>query len=313
MKALVINRFGSPEQFQLKDVLMPIPGRGEVLVRVHAAGLNPVDAKFRSGGLVGKVSGRKFPRILGGDIAGVVEHARQGSAFRPGDRVFALLPTYMGGYAEFARVKERHLAHIPDYLSMTEAAAIPMAGITALRSLLMGRPLQAKEKLLINGASGGVGSLAVLLAKAIGAHVTAVCSSPNVSFVQSLGADEVLDYTKEDYFRLPGKFHKVFDAAGKSSFSKSRRVLHKDGIYVSTLPSLGLVLHQPANLFRGRKAYLVVARASGNDLELIGKYLSSRQMHVPVENTFSVYKIAQAHKFLVSGKSRGKTVLKILE
>ncbi len=198
MKALAINQYGGPEELQMAEVALPIPGRGEVLVRVHAAGVNPVDYKIRNGSLRW-VTGRKFPRILGGDIAGVVEQAGKKSRYKPGDKVFAMLNISGGGYAEFAVVKESQLCPIPGVISMEDAAATPLAALTALQALRIGGEVNKDDHILINGASGGVGTFAVQIAKALGAHVTAVCSSKNVDFVQSLGADVVIDYTKEDF------------------------------------------------------------------------------------------------------------------
>lgn len=311
MKAIIINQYGGPEQLKLQQTALPRAGNREVLVRVHAAGINPVDYKIRKGALR-VITGKKFPMILGGDIAGVVEHARRGSDFRPGDKVFAMLPKAMGGYAEFVSVKEKYLCQIPETLTMAEAAATPMAALTALKALLKNGTIHGKDHILVNGASGGVGSFAVQMAKAMGATVTGVCSSQNVEFVKSLGADHVIDYTRKDFTRSPERYHKIVDAVGKSSFSRCKKILQPAGIFISTLPSTGLILSRTLNSLRSKKAYIISVRPSASDLQLVADFIAKGQLQPRVEKIFSLQQAVEAHKMIQSGHTRGKIVFTII-
>jgi 2-desacetyl-2-hydroxyethyl bacteriochlorophyllide A dehydrogenase len=311
MKALMINQFGGTEQFQLQETGLPMPGRGEVLVRVHAAGINPVDYKIRSGSMR-FIAGKKFPRILGQDVAGVVEQAGDRSAFRPGDKVYAML-TYKGGaYAEFVVVPEKQLCRIPEPLSMPEAAATPLTALTALQALLKGERIHSGDRILVNGASGGVGHFAVQIAKAMGAHVTAVTSTANLSFVESLGADRVIDYTAEDFTKTDLRYHKVFDAVAKSSFGRCKKILEKNGLYVSTIPNHGLFFHQALNFTRSKKAAFLVTKPSGGDLQIISDFIAKGKVRPHLERTYTISQIADAHHRMESGRVRGKIVLNIL-
>jgi len=296
---------------QIKEIAIPLPRSGEILVRIHAAGINPVDYKIRNGSLKFIYRG-KFPCILGRDIAGVVEQAGEKSGYRPGDEVFGMLSLNGGGYAEFATVKESHLCRIPEGISMAEAAATPLASLTAFQSLQKGPRINKGDGILINGASGGVGSFAVQIAKAMGANVTGVCSKNNIEFVQSLGADQVIDYNNEDFTRLNQKFHKVFDAVAKSSFSKCRKILKKGGIYISTIPGKGLLFHKTFNFISKKKADFIMVRPSGNDLVLISDFIKKGLVRPRVQRAFPLEEGAQAHKLIETERVRGKLVLSVI-
>ena len=311
MKALVINQFGGPEQLQMQEMGIPQIKSGEVLLRVHAAGVNPVDYKIRNGSMK-FISGKKFPRILGGDVAGVVEQAGPKSKYRPGDKVFAMLSITGGAYAEFVAVKENQLCLIPEGFSMTHAAAVPLAALTALQSFQKSNGIKPGHKVLINGASGGVGSFAVQIAKALGAHVTAVCSTANVEFVRSLGADRVIDYNKEDFLKGDEQFHTVFDAVAKTSFLRCRRIVVKGGKYVSTLPNNGLFFYQATNFLRSKKAHFNVAKPSGEDLSLIADMMKKRQLQPYMQQVFPLAEGAEAHRLIETGRVRGKLVLEVV-
>jgi NADPH:quinone reductase-like Zn-dependent oxidoreductase len=312
MKALVINQFGGPEELQIQEVGIPLPKTGEVLVRVHAAGINPVDYKVRNGSMK-YITGKNFPRILGGDIAGVVEQAGERSAYHPGDKVFAMLSIKGGGYAEFVSVGENQLCLIPEGSSMVEAAATPLAALTALQAFQKGNGIQAGDNILVNGASGGVGSFAVQIAKAMGAKVTGVCSSANIDFVRSLGADVVIDYKTEDFTKLDMQYNVVFDAVAKSSYRKCRKLLTKGGKYISTLPNNALMLYQAFNFLRNRKAYFIMAKTSGLDLSVIAGFMKKQQLKSYVQETFPLGEGADAHQIIEKERVRGKLVLQIIE
>jgi len=311
MKAVVINQFGGIEQFQMQEVSLPLPKAGQVLVRIHAVAINPVDYKIRNGSMR-FITGKKFPRILGQDIAGVVEQAGKNSKFRPGDKVFAMLSYHGGGYAEFVAVNENQLALIPENLDMTEAAAVPLAATTAYQAFKLGGGIKSGTKVLINGASGGVGSFAVQIAKAMGAHVTAVSSSKNIEFVKNLGAEQVIDYTNEDFTNLDQEFNIVFDAVAKSSFLKSKKLLVKNGAYVSTLPNNGLFFFQLTNFARSKNAHFVAAKPIAEDLKVISDFIAKGLVKVHIEKTFPLEEAAKAHELIESERVRGKLILEVI-
>lgn len=307
----MIHQFGGPEQLQINETAIPSIGSGEVLVRVHAAGVNPVDYKIRNGSMK-FISGKKFPRIPGGDIAGVVEQAGEKSIYRPGDKVFAMLSIKGGGYAEFVAVNEKQLCHIPDGLGMAEAAATPLAALTALQALQKDKTVKSGDRILVNGASGGVGSFAVQTAKALGAYVVGVCSTRNTEFVRNLGADQVIDYNAGDFTKMKTRFNMVLDAVAKSSFSKCKGILTEDGSYVSTIPNNGLFLYQALNFTRKKKAFFIMTKPSGADLKFLSSYIAKGAIRPFVEKTFPLEDGAQAHKMIETERVRGKIVLSVI-
>ncbi len=311
MKVLAILNYGGPEQLQIVETALPKSGRSDVLIRVHAAGINPVDYKIRNGSLKW-LTGSKFPKVLGGDIAGVVEQAEKNSVYKPGDRVFAMLNFKGGGYAEFVAVKESWLCHIPDVISMEDAAATPLAALTALQGLRKGGKIKPGERVLINGASGGVGSFAVQIAKAMGAHVTAVCSNQNIEFVQELGADEVIDYTTEDFTKTDHRFRKVFDVVAKSSFGKCKKILDGGGIYISTIPGAAIMLQKSFNFLRNKKATSVMVKPLGTDLTFIADLMKKGLVRAYIEKIFALEDGAEAHKMIETERVKGKIILKII-
>ncbi len=311
MRALIINRYGGPEELQLTNLAMPRTAPGEVLVRIHAAGINPVDYKIRNGSMK-FFTGKKFPKILGGDIAGEVEQADKKSDYKPGDKVFAMLSMKGGGYAEFISVKESQLCPIPEGVSMKEAAATPLAALTALQAFRKGGEIRQGDQVLVNGASGGVGSFAVQIAKAMGARVTAVASLRNQDFVYSLGADKVIDYGREDFTQTGERYDKVFDAVAKSSFPRCSRILKKGGIYVTTVPNRGLFWHASINFLRGKKAAFIMARPSGDDLRIIADWMARGLVRPYVQQSFLLPEGPRAHELIESERVRGKIVFHIL-
>jgi NADPH:quinone reductase-like Zn-dependent oxidoreductase len=263
----------------------------------------------------------KFPVILGGDVAGVVEEVGPSVAgFRVGDPVFALLmpkPHGSGGYAEFAVATESAVAAKPDSLSFEEAAAIPIAGLTALQALRdLGR-LSAGQSVLINGASGGVGSFGVQIARAMGASVTAVCGPSNVDFVRGLGADRVIDYSREDFTRRPESYDVVFDAVAKSSFGACARILGPSGVYITTLPSPGVlfwnVVRPLARLVGQRtRAHFIMVKASGADLAYLGRLADERKLKPVIDRMFPLEQAKEAHDVAETERTRGKIVLRVV-
>jgi NADPH:quinone reductase-like Zn-dependent oxidoreductase len=318
MKAIVIDRYGTSDRLQLREVERPRPSAGEVLIRVHAAGVNPIDWKVRRG-LLRPVLWLRFPIILGSDVAGVVEEVGPGvTRFRPGDPVFALLYPKRhgpGGYAEYAVAPDSAVARKPEALSFEEAASMPVAALTALQSLRdLGR-LAAGGSALIDGASGGVGTFAVQLARALGAaRVAGVCGPSNVELVRGLGADTVIDYTREDFTRRPDRLDVILDAVAKSSFGACRRILGPRGTYVTTLPMPGVLfwgalLPVAGRLGYGKRAKFVVAQARGSDLEFLGRLVDEGKLRPIIDRIFAFDQVKEAHDFSETGRARGKIVL----
>ncbi len=268
MQAISFRRYGPPEVLERVQVERPGITPDAVLLRVAAAGVNPADTYLR-GGRFHFLMRSRLPIVPGADIAGVVESV--GSAVtlvRPGDAVYAMLPPLPGGaYAEYAVVAERHVARAPHCISLAQAAAVPLAGLTALQALRDKAKLEPGQRLLINGASGGVGSFAVQIAKAMGARVTAACSGRNADLVGRLGADEVMDYTQEDVTAAGAGYDVIFDAANAHAFRQWRRTLRPGGVLVTVNPA-------PWNYALGRLA------------RLTGGSVSSRSSFVRVAPTW---------------------------
>jgi NADPH:quinone reductase-like Zn-dependent oxidoreductase len=320
MIAAVIDEYGGADRLQVREVDRPEPGPGELRIRVRAAGVNPVDWKIRRGDLR-LILRSKLPMILGGDVAGEVDAVGPGvSRFGPGDPVVALLDLARGGggYAEFAVCPESAAARRPEAWSVEEAASVPIAGLTALQSLRdLGRlPEGGGGSVLVNGASGGVGTFAIQIAKAMGARVVGTCSASNEGLVRGLGADEVIDYRLEDFTRRDDRFDVVLDASARSSFGRSSRVLKPGGAYVSTLPSPGLFAWKGAlpvlRLLGNRKrAHFVLVSALGEDLAFLGRLGDEGRLRPVIDRVFPLEEVRQAHERSETGHPAGKVVLRI--
>jgi len=239
MKAMVYTEYGAPEVLQFREVEKPSPANDEILVEVRASSLNFGDVALLKGSpfVVRLSSGLRKPKypILGGDVAGrVVEAGRHARNFQPGDEVYADIGSHgFGAYAEYVAIPEKALALKPTNTSFAEAAAAPQAGVVALQGLRDKGALQAGQKVLVNGASGGIGPYAVQIAKAFGAHVTGVCSTANLDLVRSTGADEVIDYTEEDFTKSGQTYDLIFDIVANYSVSDFARALTPQGTYVA--------------------------------------------------------------------------------
>lgn len=312
MNAIVIDQYGSPEVLQTRRISTPLIEDHEVLVKVHAAGLNPIDYKIRQG-MLKKIYKLKFPAILGHDVAGVVAGTgNKVSDFKAGDEVYAMLPPLeMGAYAGYAAVDHRDLALKPKNLSFEEAAAIPLAALTALQGLRDKGALKRGQEVLINGASGGVGTFAVQIAKAMGAVVVGVCSGKNAEMVKSLGADVVLDYTKQDFTRLAAKYDIVFDTVNKRSFDACKRVLRKHGKFVTTGLSPQLLFKAGLSLLTSKKCRLISISSSGDDLRLIKNFAEENVLKPVIEKMYKPEEMPRAHQHLAGEHVAGKLVVKM--
>lgn len=312
MNAIVINRFGAPEVLEYRKLSTPFTEAGEVLVKIAASSINPIDFKVRQGAL--KLLLRKrFPLVLGHDFSGeIVGLGSPDSSFQIGQKVFGMNPfPGMGAYAGYIAVKEKYLATAPESLSLEDAAAIPLAALTALQGLRDFGKLKKGQDVLINGASGGVGTFAVQLGKLLGAHVTGVCSGKNVELVRSLGADMVIDYQQQSFEKLPDKYDLVFDAVGKSSFLKSRPVLKKKGNYVTTLPGPAAFVWKGLTAITPRSAGTMWVKPKTVDLETLKGYIDSAGLRAIIEKTYNYDQLQDAMRHAESERTVGKLVVKM--
>jgi NADPH:quinone reductase-like Zn-dependent oxidoreductase len=324
MKAAVRDRFGPPtEVVELRELDEPSPAEGEVLVRVHAASLNISDWYDVTGRpLVGRPTmGLLKPKSnrLGTDYAGIVEAVGPSvTEFAPGDEVFG---GRNGAYAEYVvAAVDRSITPKPANVTFEEAAAVPVAGLTALQALRDKGGVQEGQKVLINGASGGVGTFAVQIAKALGGNVTAVCSAPNVEIVRSLGADRVVDYSQEDFTRHDERYDLMVDVAGTRSWRESARVLAPDATVVvvggprsnRVLGPLGHVAGMRlGSLFGGRTMAFFIAKFNRPDMETLRELLESGQVRSVVDRRFAFADVADALDHQGEGHPRGKVVVDV--
>lgn len=309
MFAVVYEDYGDADVLHVADY--PVPDRlpGQVMIAVHASSVNPIDYRLRRGEMKGILIGG-FPRIPGYDVAGVIVDSDGDGRFAIGDRVMAFLDsTYGGACAEFAVCAIDSVAKIPDSMSMEDAAAVPLAGTTALQSLRDHGEIKPGERVLINGASGGVGAFAVQIAKAYDCYVGAVASGENEAFCKSLGADEFLDYTKVDFAKLDEKWDLIFDAAGKSGYLDVRDVLNEGGRYVSTEPDIKGMLMTLFTWPLSKSGKAMLAKPSADDLRELIQLHQLGRLKITIDSRFPTADAAAAHRRIESGVDRGKVVL----
>jgi len=316
MRAIGFRRYGGPEALEPMEVERPEPGPEEVVIRAAAAGVNPADWALRSGRL--RLFARlKFPFVPGSDVAGVVEAVGANvTRFRPGDAVFAMTPSVAGGcYAQYVAVPEGNAARVPEGLSLAEAAGVPLAALTALQALRDKANLREGQHLLVNGASGGVGSFAVQIARAMGAKVTATTSGRNLELVRGLGAEEVLDYTREDATGAAERYDAVFDAANALGLGKARKALRPGGVFVSVNPALGNPVSKLLTRVTGggRRLESVFVRPSGSDLEAIAGWISTGKVRPVMDRTYPLSDAIETHRYSETRRARGKIVLVVDE
>jgi NADPH:quinone reductase-like Zn-dependent oxidoreductase len=319
MKAIVHERYGRPDVLEVREVDMPVVEDHQVLLRVHASSVNPAEWYAVTGPFfVRPSSGLLKPkrRLVGADLSGTVEVVgRDVKDFQPGDEVFG---TSGGSWAEYAAAREVRLAPKPANVSFEEAAAVPIAAVTALQALRDHGHVEPGQKVLINGASGGVGTFAVQLAKSFGADVTAVCSTRNVELAQSLGADRVVDYTEEDFTKLSERHDLMLDIAGSRSFSDFRRVLTPEAKVMlvggrmtcrgfGPLPHLGGTLLASKGRSQTVKSY--VAKITKEDLVFLQGLLEAGTVKAVIDRRYALSETAEALAYLGEGHARGKIVI----
>lgn len=316
MKAVILQKYGASDLLQYVDIDKPTIAEDQVLIEVRASSINPLDWKVRQG-MLKAFSGKKFPKILGFDVAGIVaEIGSNVTQFKLGDAVFACTSLRFQGNtnAEYVAVSESLLAPKPANISDEEAAGVPLAALTALQALRDRGQVKAGDRVLINGASGGVGTFAVQIAKVLGAKVTGVCSTKNMDLVRSLGAETVLDYTLEDFTQNTVKYDCIFDAVAKQTFPKCRKVLKSKGIYISTLPDLsGAFWNLLTSILPGKTAKWIVLDPNAKDLNLLKDWLESDRLRVIVDRVYPLSEVAIAHRYSESGRAVGKIIIKVSE
>ena len=323
MKAIVNTQYGSPDVLQLKEIERPTPTDDEVLVKVYAVSVNSADLHLlRADPFLIRLSSGLFKpknKILGSDIAGRVDVVGSNvKQFKVGDEVFGDISACgWGGFAEYACAREDAFALKPANLSFEEAAAVPMAAVTALQGIRHAGGIQPGQKVLINGASGGVGSFAVQLAKSSGAEVTAVCSTRNVEMARSLGADHVIDYLQEDFTKNGKQYDLILATNGDRSISDYRRALSPKGIYVQTGGSMRqmsqAMIQGPWISKTGsqKMGNMGVAKPNQNDLVILKELLEAGKVKSVIDRTYPLSEVADAIRYLEEGHAKGKVVITV--
>ena len=320
MKAIVYHSYGSPDVLKCEEIAKPAPKDNEVLVKVRAASLNPLDWRLMKGqpSALRIFFGLRRPRFgrPGVDVAGVVESVGKNvTRFKPGDEVFGAC---RGACAEYASAPESRLAVKPSNVTFEQAASVNVAALTALQGLRDKGSLQPAQKVLINGAAGGVGTFAVQIAKWLGAQVTGVCSTRNLEMVRSIGADRVIDYTREDFTKSGQRYDVILDNVANHPLSAIRRVLNPKGRYIMVgaphSPSMiellgGLLKPLMLSLFVSQKLSFFIAKPNKEDLTMIGELISSGKVTPVIDRRYRLSEVPEAIRYLEEGHARGKVVI----
>lgn len=323
MRAARYLRYGGPDVVSVATMDKPQLEADRVLVRVHAAAVNPLDWHYLRGlpYLVRIQAGLRRPKrtVLGADLAGTVEAVGADvTRFAPGDEVFGDIG--LGAFAEYAAVREGSITTKPAGVSFTDAASIPIAGLTALQGLRDKGNLEPGQRVLVHGASGGVGTFAIQIAKALGAHVTAVCSARNADMVRSIGADGVVDYTEQDVTRGSDRFDLILDTVATHSLRALRRILNEDGtcVRVGAIhmgnwfgPIASIAATPIANRLWSQNVRSMLARVNSDDLEYLGGLLADGSIKAIVDRTYSLDEIADAIRYVEHGHAAGKVLIAI--
>src|SRR5947207_5652066 len=322
MRAIVYHKYGSPDVLQLKEVEKPVPHDDAVLVQVHAAAANAADWHYMRGTpfWARLVNGLQKPKNtkLGADVAGRVEAVgRTVTQFQVGDDVFGCIPiNELGSFAEYVCAHEDALALKPAKMTFEQAAAIPLAAFTALQGLRDKGQIQPGQKVLVNGASGGVGTFALQIAQSFGTEVTAVCSTRNLDMVRSIGADQVIDYTQEDFTKSGQRYDLILAVNGYHSLSAYKRALHPEGVYVMTGGSnaqmfqamlLGPLISRTGRQKMGNSAH----KPNKEDLMFMKELLEAGKVTPDIDRRYPLGETAEAIRYLEEGHARGKVVITV--
>lgn len=322
MKAVIATKYGSPDVLELTEIEKPIPKDNEVLIKIYATTVNATDPICRKGEpffsrlVPPSLSKPKYP-ILGDELAGEIEAVgKEVSLFQAGDQVYGCTGLGSGAHAEYKCLSEtRALAIKPSNMTYEEAATVPSGGLTALIFLRDKGNIKSGQKILINGASGSVGTAAVQIAKYYGAEVTGVCSTANLEMVKSLGADKTIDYTKEAIPSSGEAFDIIFDTVGKTSFLHCKGALKKKGVYLATFPGAAIIFQMLWTSMVGSKKVIFAATSfkySGADLSFLKELIESGKYKAVIDKRYPLEQIAEAHSYVETGHKKGNVVITIV-
>jgi NADPH:quinone reductase-like Zn-dependent oxidoreductase len=305
MKAITYREYGKSDVLQFVEIPDPVPKDGEVLVEIIASSVNPIDINIRNGSLKA-IAGKKFPRIPGADLAGKVIESKHPD-FKPGDKVYGMNEPMAGGCnAEKIAIPGAYLAEKPNVLSYHTSAIMPLTGLTCIQAMIRKCAIKAGYDVLINGCTGGVGSMAVQIATAEQAMVSGVCSKKNEQLARNLGADHVVGYEHEDLYQL-GKFDIIFDTVGTLQLNKVKKMLKAGGKYITTKVNLNIMLRAKLS---GKINYIIV-KPDHNDLILLTRMIEDKQIIPVIEKDYPLEFLARAHDFVERGHSRGKVIVQV--
>ena len=321
MKAIMYEKYGPPEVLKLKETTLPTPNDDQMLIKVHATAVTPMGYRIRSGNrgrnaplwpITRFMMGRKPSQtILEGEVSGeIVEAGKNITKFKKGDKIFGLA---LASYAEYTLCSEKSKIQImPPNISFEEGASIAFGGLTSLYFLRTRGNIQSGQKVLIYGASGGVGVFAVQIAKLFGAEVTGVCSSKNFDLVRSLGADRVIDYKKEDFRKENNQHYDIiFDTVGKLSFGSCKKVLAKTATFLETVPSYRFLLRVVWSSIIGKRKVVIGVGGTMADLEYLKEQIESGKLKIVIDRTYSLEQAVEAHRYVEQGHKVGSVVLKV--
>ena len=317
MKAVVYEKYGSPDVLQLKEIDKPSVADDEILVKVHAASIQQTDINFRTGTpfLARVLAGLFKPKnqILGCDYSGTVEATGKNvDEYSIGDEVYGQLNKRTGTHAEYVSVSMKETSPKPKNLNFVEAASVGVAGTIALQCLRDHGEIQQGQKVLVNGASGGIGTFAVQIAKSYGTEVTGVCSTANLEMVKSIGADHVIDYTKEDFTESVDEYDIIFDAVRKNTFANCKNALTSKGIYVTTEfgPTIMLQMRLNSNP-DGKRMVGMLMKVDQADLVILTELIEAGKIKPVIDRTYPLEEIADAHRYVDQGHAKGRVIIKI--
>ena len=323
MKAVIYNKYGGTDVLELQDIPRPIPADNEVLIKIYATTVTPVDTTFRSGNpkFARLFTGLFKPKqpVLGTELSGVIESIGANvTRFKTGDRVFAAAPDGGGAHAQYIAMSEdAAISTIPTELGYEDTAAICNGGLTALPFLRDNANLQAGQKILIIGAAGSIGTVAVQLAANLKAEVTGVCSTANVEMVHALGAKHVIDYSTEDYGNSGETYDVIFDTVGKSSFAKARGSLTPNGIYLTTVPEIAALISPMLPFLHGGKRAKMAATglrkddAKIKDMDILKAMIAAGELTTVIDRSYPLEQIATAHEYVEKGHKRGNLIITV--
>lgn len=315
MKAMLIDKYGEPDVFRFGEIEKPQIRDYEILVKVIGSSVNPVDCGIRRG-LLKRFIKLKLPAVIGVDTSGeVVEAGKNVKKFKAGDKVYAYLGIQNnGGYGEFVSIPESYAALTPKNISVVKAGVIPGVGMTAYEAFYVQTKLKAGEKVLINGAAGGVGTFAIQIAKNIGADVTGVCSTSKAEFIKQLGADKIIDYKKEDLYSLKERYDVILNCVRGAEVSKLKKLLTPKGrlINITGNPLLTPFI-KIANIFSSKKTFSFFVKTDGDNLKGLTELIEAKKVKPIIEKTYSWKELAEAHKHVETGRVTGKICVRVGE